>query len=394
MTSEITLTPGPVRAVSMRLLMPYVGVWLADLELDPTTATPAPTSGEVTIAIASSPPVTLAGTIDPRGSGSFAERVTLRVLGGGGGWDRPVTRQHFHSDGGVPSVRVYAATALAVGEAVAVSAPQTFAADFVRSMGPASRVFQDEPSWWVDFSGVTQVGPRPSLAPPDDLVLLDWQPSTETAEIATGAPLVPGTTIRDARLPGGGPIVVRDVEQRFDSAGGRALAWCGAAPAAQLLGDLRSLVEEFSGRKFLATYLYRVVAQNSDGRLQLQALRPSAGLPDILPIAPWTGHGGASAKLLPGSLVRVAFVGGDPSQPVADAYEPARVPLESTIDASTALHLGPSSAAVQLAGGGHPLAFADLVLVELGKIATAIGTLGGTYTPPTSPPGSSKVTSG
>lgn len=398
MTSDISLNSiaapiaGGIRVISMRLLQPWTGVWLADLELDPELVALAPTSGKVAITVGQPPRVTLTGTIDPRGSGAFVEFSHLRVLGGGAGWDQTVAPQHFHSDGGILSTRVYAATGLLVGETVNVLAPISLGIDFVRSAGPASRVLE-ELEWWVDLAGVTQVGTRPPAAPDASLTLIRWDPTTQSAELTCDSLVMPGTLLADPRIPSG-PVTIRDVEQRFDAKGSTVVAWCGVAPTAQLMGDLRTLVAEFSGQKFQRTYLYRIVTQNgADGRLQLQAVHRDAGLPDTLPLSPWSGLAGASAKYRPGSLVRVSFIAGDPTQPIVDSYQPGAIPLESTVDASIAMHLGPSAALVALAGGGHPLAFADLVLAELVKIATALASVGGSYVPPATPPGSVKVTS-
>jgi hypothetical protein len=406
MSGEIALTGAgaPLRVVSMRLLHPFKGVWLADVEIDPDQVALAPSSGKVKITIGQPPVATLLGTIDPRGSGDFVGVSHRRVLGGGAGWDKTVSPQHFHSDGGpgVVNTTVIAATAGLVGEVANIIAPSSLGADFVRSAGPASRVL-DGTEWWLDLTGVTQVGPRPPAAQPAGLTLIKWDPTTQSAEVTCDTVLLPGTLLVDPRLPSAG-VTVRDVEQRFDGHGSSAVAWCGVAAVEQLMGDLRSMVEEFSGKKFLATYLYRIVQQNSDGRLQLQAVDTNAGVPDTLPIAPWTGHAGASAKYRPGTLVRVGFLEGDPSEPIADSYEPGVLPKEVTIDAEIATHVGPSSPLVDLAGGLVPLVVAPwaagvqtallalaVALAGFGPLAGA-GTALGTALNALPPAGTKKVT--
>jgi hypothetical protein len=189
----------------------------------------------------------------------------------------------------------------------------------------------------------------------------------------------------DERI-GGGSAIARDVEQAFDAGGSHGMAWCGLSPVAQLMGDLRSMVAEFSGRKYLSTYLYRVVLQNdADGRVHLQAIDPTEGIPDTLPLSLWTGLSGAKAKLLLGGTVRVAFVAGDPAQPLVDSYAPGLLPLESTIDASVSLHLGPTSPLVALAGGTEALVPAPWGAALAAALATFAGAMGAASQGPLSP---------
>jgi hypothetical protein len=353
MSGQITLSPGNIRVITMRMVHPFRGVWLADLELDPDTLSNAPSSGKVTITINAPTPVTLQGTIDPRGSGGFVEFYHLRVLGGGAGWDQLVRPKDYQADGGLTTRDVYTTTATEVGETVNVTSPVAIT-HFVRTAGAASRVLEDEPAWYLDTAGVTQVGPRPQATLDSSAVLVRWDPTTEVAELTCDTLILPGTTISDPRIPSG-PVTVRDVEQVFDAAGSHIIAWCGVGAVSQLANDLRSMVEEFSGKKFLASYQYRIVTQNSDGRVQLQPVDGTLGLPDALPVSPWTGLAGASAKFKLGTYVRVAFFAGDPRQPMVDLYQPGELPLESTVDATAKVHIGPSSATVELAGGATPL---------------------------------------
>ena len=386
----------------MRILHPWRGVWLLDLDLDPDVVALAPSSGKVTVTvtIGAAPVGTLSGTIDPRGSGSFIEFRQLRVLGGGAGWDQVVKPQHFHSDGLLRDVDVYTTTGVTVGEVVNVPIPSPLASDFVRSAGPASQIFAGL-DWWVDLMGVTQVASRLPAVPDATLELMTWDPTTEVAELACQGLVLPGTPISDPRIPNG-PVIVRDVEQIFDADGSRVTAWCGVSPVGQFMNDLKSLVTEMSGRRFLETYLYRIALQNQDGRLQLQAVHRTDGVPDLVPLAPWTGVAGASVKYKLGTLVRVAFLRGDPSQPLVDLYGPGDPPLETTVDATVAVHIGPDAVAVDLAGGETALvpapwaadlataliAFADALnlaavgpLAPLGAVSAALQTALGALPP-------------
>jgi hypothetical protein len=373
--ASLILSPGNVRVVSMVLLHPYRGAWVAELELDiadPSLAPAAGTRVTITISPPGGSPATLLGTVDPRGSGPFVQFYYLRVVGGGAGWDQPVPAQAFDSDGGVTDVRVYGTTATAVGESISVQTPTILGNHFERSAGPASRVLEGV-QWWVDpASGVTFVGTRAPATPDATLVLLSWDPLRESATIVCDTLVLPGTVVTDERIPNG-PITVRDVEQRFDASGSHVTAWCGTSPVTQLANDLRSMVLEFSGVKYCSAKLYRVTQQGSDGRLQLQAVHPAEGFPDTLPITIY-GPPGFSAKVVPGSICLVEFLYGDPTQPVVRDFAPT-TPLESTVDASAIVHVGPSAARVQLAGGTLPVIpspWGGGIVAALGALATSL----------------------
>lgn len=366
--SAIVLQPGNVRVRSATMLAPWTGLPVFDLELDPDVLK-VPT-GKVTLSIGGS---NVVGTVDPRGSGQFGELIFTRILGGAGGWDKPIGVRHYHADNGVSSRDVVQTTAVEVGESAAVPSPVTYPRDFVRGIGPARRVL-DGFDWWVGVDGVTQVGSRPILKADPSLVLLRYDPTMQAAALACDALILPGTTISDPRLPGGA-ITVRDIEQRFDAQGSQAMALCGVDGVSQLVNDLKAMIAEFSGGKFSRGYLYRIVQQNSDGRLQLQIGQPTDGLPDTLPIEPWTGLSGASAKYALGSTVRVSFFAGDPSRPIVDSYQPGALPLTSTVDATEEVVVGPSAPLVVLAGGKDFLALATPYQELLAALAAFVSGL-------------------
>lgn len=339
-----------LRATRVRLLIPWRGAWVADVELDPDSVSQAPTGGPATLVVGGA---TLTGTVDPRGTGSFVAGAAARVVAGAGGWDEPVTASHFHADNGVRSTNVYAATASLVSETVNDLAPATLGIDFVRSAGPASRVL-DAVDWWVDLTGVTQVGARPTPTADPSLQIIAWDALEQRAELQCEALVLPGTVLSDPRFNGVTPTV-RDVEQSFDGHAFRATAWCSSAPVSRLASALRRAVREMGGRTYLTVYEYRIVQQNSDGRLQLQAVHPTDGLPDTLPVSIWTGTQGVSASVLPGAQVLVEFVAGDPTRPVARGFALGATPVSLTLDATTAVHVGPDAASVDVAGGASAL---------------------------------------
>lgn len=371
---SIVVSPG-LRVLTLDLLQPYRGVWTADMSLDLSDPSTAPANGSpvtITVQPAVGPAAMLRGTVDPRGSGPFGDLYLLRVVAGGAGWDKPVRAQAYDSDGGVTNARVYGGTAQEVGERVVVQTPAVLGTHFERSAGPASRVLNNE-MWWVDpASGATMVGSRSAATPDPSMTLIEWDPRTASAKLTCDTLVTPGTVISDSRIPSG-PITVRDVEQRFDKDGSHVTAWCGSSAVTQLANDLLSMVLEMSGTKYLSPKLYRVVLQNSDGRLQLQAVHPTEGFPDTMPITVY-GPAGWSARVALGSVCLVEFLYGDPTQPVVRDFAPS-TPIESTLDATAVVHVGPSAASVALAGGSTPLVptpWASALATALAAFATGL----------------------
>lgn len=313
------------RATAARVSMPYVGVWVADLELD----TAVDLDGRVEVQVGT---LALSGTVAERG-GQFLTTRSVRVVGGAGGWGRQVPSQHHHNDAGVRRRSVVAAAAALVGETVVVaaSADGSVGVDFVRAAGLASDVLRQlwpDTPWWVDVAGVTQVGQRASVEVDVEHQVLDHDPRNRTAVVATERPdaIAPGAVLRHGLTE---PLYVRDVTIVADADGARVLVW--GAPKADrrgnrlLTGLSRVVAATLPRYPFGFLYRYRVI-QMSATRVALQAVRRAAGLPDVLPASVWPGMAGLGGDLTPGAVVLVAFVEGDPALPVVVAHSPEAAP--------------------------------------------------------------------
>jgi len=360
-----------LRAASIRLLVPWTGVWIADVDvvLDPVTK--AMPKGPATLTIGTT---VLVGTIDDRSSGVFAELAKVRLVGGGGGWDKPLDPASWHNDAGVTSTAVYMATAAAAGEKlVELGVPSRFGNDYVRMAGAASSVFAGV-DWYVTFQGITTVGARIPLPLSPLATILSWEANDHRAELASEELVLPGTILVDDRF---GTKTVRDVEQTFDEGGARVIAWCdkpsSATPGSKLLSALASIARASTDVPNLRLYLYRVVAQGADGRLTLQAVKKAS--PDLraIPIRP--GMSGLSAKIAPGSEVVVAMLDGKPPQPFVFAFD-GSTPLELDLAASVAIKL--TAPLVSVGAGTHPVACADALLAW----ATAVVAACAAHVPP------------
>jgi hypothetical protein len=331
-------------AVSAKLSIPGTGAWLVDVDLDLGPSGTVPT-GRAVLTIGAE---TLVGTIDPRASGRMGTTAHVQLVAGGGGWDKAVPAQHLHNDFGVTSTAVYSVTAAKVGEVVVDAAPVAFGPDFVRSAGPASRVFAGV-AWHVDEAGITRIGMRAARAMAADVDILEWDPTTRRAILASETIIWPGTLLEDKRF---GSATIRDVEQSWGTGGARITAWCetGAVgeelAGARLVRALGALARESIGSAYVRLYTYRVALMGGDGRVTLQ-LAGAGSVPKIVESIPlWPGVSGVTETLAEGSRVLVAFIAGDPKKPIVVAFAPDNPPSEKIVLNADRVDVGDGSTAV------------------------------------------------
>ena len=82
---------------------------------------------------------------------------------------------------------------------------------------------------------------------------------------------------------------------------------------------LASAVARLTDQRLHGVYRYRVLRLSVD-RVELQAVRKGAGLPDLLPVSMWPGVAGAHATLALGAEVLVQFVEGDRTMPIVTGF--------------------------------------------------------------------------
>lgn len=304
------------RVQRVRVLVGAKGPWVAECDLEAADAL----AGAVTLTIGA---LSLSGTIDASVNDTFGGQRRLRIVAGAGKWGAPVQPQAYHNDGGVQARLAAADAARAVGETLGTFVPTTarLGADYVRQRGPASRVLEDATGgadWWVDYAGQTQVGSRATSTPdPDVYEVLAYDPRTRRVELAVASPEIVQIGARLTKHLDT-PLVVREIEIRASPDEFHLVAWCGTAEGA-LVRALRAAVARLTDRALFGRYRYRVVSMAGD-RLQLQAARAAAGLPDILPVSVWPGIAGCHAVLTPGAEVLVEFVEGDRTLPIVTAF--------------------------------------------------------------------------
>lgn len=327
-----------IRAIKVRTIFPWRGVWIADVTLDPDDVALVPKGGVPAVLTIGTKVLT--GTIDGDFSGTFSTKAAVRVVGGRNGWTKTVPPQHFYNPGkALLSTVVIAATAAIVGEVAVDPIPVNYGEHYVRSGGPASRVFEDR-DWFVEpTTGVATVASWPPLPLLPEAQILDYDITQKRVSISSEELVLPGTLVIDpnGRFGASAPIV-RDVEQTFDDNGSIAECWCSEQKVSRLAEALANMVREFAGTAHLKTYVYRFIAplDATNSKMALQPITP--GAPNLNPLEQWTGVAGIMSKITPGTEIVVGFAGGDPSAPFIASYSQLAVPIE-----------------VDIAGGAYPL---------------------------------------
>lgn len=178
--------------VAMTLVLPYSGIWHADVRLDRAIDI----SGPQILTISD-----FTGVCSVLRAVDFTGARSVRLIGGSGGWRTLVPPLQYQSHTGVPVSLVCLDAAAAVQEIPPVIGPTvapTTGPTFCRQGGAASLVLQSlfGDGWWMDQTGTVQVLPRvptPIVAPFD---LLDVRGASGIYKIASYAdvlsPWVPG----------------------------------------------------------------------------------------------------------------------------------------------------------------------------------------------------------
>jgi len=328
------------RVSSLRLIVANYGPWHAECDFEDDPAL----SGRVTITVGARK---LAGTVVPSQTGVFGQQTRARIVAGNAAWGATLTPKAYHNDAGVKARLVAEDAAREIGETLGTFVPiaERVGNDYVRQEAPASRALEDvigpSVAWWVDFDGVTQVGPRPGVElDASAYEVLAYDPRTRIATLSVDDPgaIVVGSQLSE-RLEG--VQTVREYELHVDGDAMRVVAWMGGSEGepGRLAAILRSLIKRATDGQVNGSYRYRVVRMAADGRVELQAVRRVVGLPDILPVSQWPGVAGCHAELTPGTIVLVQFAEGDRTLPVITHFvgkdQPGFVPVSLVIGGPT-----------------------------------------------------------
>ncbi len=206
------------RAVRRALVvLPYRGVWYADVWLD----VPDVLSGPVTLTLGG---LGLVGTIAT--GDAYQGEADYRIVGGAGGWTKLLPAKGYSSTAGLKVSTLAGDAAREAGEQITVQAvaDATLGPHFAR-VGQASDVLDVLGlDWWVDTTGVTQVGPRPASTVTAVLELVHYEPRNRFALVATERPedLAVAATVS---LTGAPSMVIGQIVHRLEEGAIRSELW-------------------------------------------------------------------------------------------------------------------------------------------------------------------------
>lgn len=371
-----TATLAGLTVTSALVHVPAGGPWFADVELEGDDVV----EGRATLVLGT---LELEGTVLAAHDGTHVLQRRLRMVAGAGGWGTLVPARGYHNDAQIRARTPAEDIARAAGEQLGDDfspGEQTIGIDYVRQAGPASRALEDViggASWWVDFGGVTRVGARSSAAAaPGSYEVLQFDPRTRVALLAVDrlADVGVGSVLAE-RLDA--PQTVRELAIEWTAEAARVRAWCGGSSTSRdrVVDALRALVARLTDGALYGPRLYRVGELVGD-RVKLQPVDRSSGLPMIGPISLWPGMAGLHAELALGAHVLVEFVDGDRTQPIVTHFAgkdgTGWTPTSLVLDAS-----GPSASLKLGANATKPPAWAEKVLIELGKLQTTLESVTG-----------------
>lgn len=364
-------------ALRATVVIPRSRIWTAEIE----AANMLDISGPVTIELSD---IELKGTIVE--GGPYATRGWYRVVGGFGGWRKALAPKAYASAAGVKLSTIVKDAAGEVGENVAAFTDRRVGPAYVRPPSlegdklsvEAARVLDAlaPENWYVDLDGSTHIGARAAADFKPIYRLLDKVPSSRRIMIAsdTLVGLVPG-----AKLEGLEAATVRH-ELTSSTLRTHVYGTMGKSVMDRAWRSLARIIRaETLQYLYAGTFEYQVI-DGSGGYLDVRPVNASLGLPTLGNVPVRVGMMGARGTPASSSTVYVAFVNLDPTRPYIDSFEGESgadsVPSESNVFADS-MKLGDA--------GAVPVARGDKVYTELGRISTAIGLLGGTYTPPATP---------
>lgn len=322
--------------------VPGQGAWFADVDFEEAPDV----SGSVTLNLGD---LALSGTVDARYSGTFALRRRARIVGGVNGWGKSLPAKAYHNDAGIRAQVVAEDAAREAGETLGTFTPvaERIGVDYVRSAGVASRALEDViggPLWWIGYDGKTNVGPRSTAqAQETDYEVLDYDAREQIVVLAVDDLRKIGVgSIITARLDA--PLTINELAIEVTAERVRVKTWCGGALMVdRIAAALRRIVARDTDAQLFGKWRYRVIQMSGD-RVELQAVRAAAGLPNILPISMAPGVAGVHSMLTPGSECLVEFIEGNRTQPFIAAFAGKDgngfVPVETLIDATTMIKLG------------------------------------------------------
>jgi hypothetical protein len=305
-----------LQIVSGSLMVPLIGAWTADL----TLATSQAVAGSATVAIGN---LTLIGYVYR--SDSYGGQVRARLVGGAGGWRKPIPSQGYGTGSGVSLSTVLRDAARSCGETVNVARDTTIGNAYVRAAFNSSvagdvlwqMVSQGFiPAWYVAPNGMTMTQSWPASVVSTPFTVTDQKPDEGSVEIATEdyASWMPGCSFSAPQLSGTYTsagvhyVWTGDGKFRFE-----VLTSTGAGD--RMLGPIQQVIQkEIAPTRYYGRYEYTVSAPTTT-TIDGSPVDPSQGLPDVLDV-PLTGDSISAYAPAAGATCHIMFLNGLPTKPI------------------------------------------------------------------------------
>jgi hypothetical protein len=185
------------RAVSVALVIPLYGLWTADMLI--ALDDPVPDTGALVLGN-----MTLQGAILRQALYGGSRR--LRLVGGFGGWPKPVPALQYRLSSGVRASLLIGDAAKLVGERVNVPDDRVVGETYTRVAGPASLLLSDlaGKAWYVDAGGTTQLAAWPTAPIRSEFLVTNQDGAAGVITLATEdyAEWVPGKTFQSVFTAG------------------------------------------------------------------------------------------------------------------------------------------------------------------------------------------------
>lgn len=326
------------------VLLPAWGIWWADVQI----AADVEIDGAVQLDLAG---LRLSGTVID--GDTYRARGWWRIVGGAGKWrTRIPARPYDWDESGVKLGQILGDAARDAGEPIGtLPTGRTNAPAFLRLEGVASRVLElfVSENWYVDESGVTQIGQRAASPYLDPYVLIDAAPSRRLLTVAAEdiSALLPGAQLED--------MEATTVRHELTSDGLRSHIWTAGEEARGGLADaMRKVHNALSAPTLYHRSFEYSVTRTGEGYCDIVPVRTTLGLPNLANIIMRAGSPGSGGDPALGSTVLCGFVDGDPCRPYLHSYEGEAgagwIPTVARLSAS--LEAAIEAAIVRLAGGG------------------------------------------
>lgn len=166
------------RVVTASLSIPLYGIWVADVLLPASD----PLTNPIMINVGN---LTLQGAIYRQGY--FGGSQYARVLGGYAGWRTTIPSQAYNNPSGLMLSLILGDAAGACGEMVHVQTDSSVGTFYVRENAQAQRLLRQlgGPLWYIDNTGITQVGTRPTTLISSPFLVETWDAGTNLFVIST-----------------------------------------------------------------------------------------------------------------------------------------------------------------------------------------------------------------